>query len=301
LAAAAWIGTSAGSEPERVLGIKPVYTDRTLTAVPNAAAMSNRIWSPGLDDGFVPQGLTFLDGFLYVGTYRSEDPKQGRGPCRLYRVDPRSGAVTGTLDLPVQCGHAGGVARGQAGRLWVADTRAIFEIGIEPQSSGSTGSVLRSIGLAGHVKGSFAAGTADALWLGTYSKEPGARLYKVPFEKLTGARSISEQEATAAVALPTEAQGATFDAAGRLWITRSGSGFGELLTLDPETGAVLQRVVMPVGVEDISFDPEGGLWVVSEAGSKRWLGWTTLFPLIFRLQPALLREIAPRGSKRSRP
>jgi hypothetical protein len=289
-AAAAALAALAGTASAEVLGPKPTYPDRALSDVPNAAAMTDRIWAPGLDEGYVPQGLTFIDGAVYLGTYRSEDPKQGRGPCRIYRVDPRSGAVTGVLDLPPQCGHAGGLARGRPGQLWVADTRDIFEIVLERRGGGTIGRVARSIRLTGDLKGSFAAGTVDALWLGSYSKEPGARLYKLPFEKLAaGTGSLGEQDAAAAVALPTEAQGAAFDAAGRLWIARSGSGFGELLTLDPATGDVMQLLQMPAGIEDISFDPAGGLWAVSEAGSKRWLGWKTFFPLIFRLQPALLR------------
>jgi hypothetical protein len=279
----------AGTASAEVLGSKPTYPDRALSDVPNAANMTGRIWAPGLDEGYVPQGLTFIEGAVYLGSYHSEDPRQSRGPCRIYRVDPRSGTVTGVLDLPPQCGHAGGLARGRPGQLWVADTRVAFEIILDQRGGGTIGHVARSIRLTGDLKGSFAAGTADALWLGTYSKEPGARLYKLPLEKLAGAHSPSEQDATAAVALPTKVQGAAFDAAGRLWITRSGSGFGELLTLDPETGDVIQSLTMPAGIEDISFDPEGGLWAVSEAGSKRWFGWKTFFPLVFRLQPALLR------------
>jgi streptogramin lyase len=112
----------------------------------------------------------------------------------------------------------------------------------------------------------------------------------VPFERLaSGVGTVSEQDATAAIALPTKAQGAAFDPAGRLWVTRSGSQFGELLQIDTGTGAVLQRFAMPAGLEDISFEPGGGLWAMSEAGSKRWLGWPTFFPVIFRLDPARLR------------
>jgi UDP-N-acetylmuramoylalanine--D-glutamate ligase len=87
---------------------KPTYTDRTQSSVPNAAATSVRIWAPGLDQGFVPQGLRFIDGTVYVGAYRSDDPGRGTSRCRTYRVDPRNGAVAGTLDLPPQGGHAGG-------------------------------------------------------------------------------------------------------------------------------------------------------------------------------------------------
>ena len=172
-------------------GKAPVYTDRTLSEIPNAAAMSRLIRSPGLDEGYVPQGLTILDGAIFVGTYRSEDTKQSRGPCRIYRLDPTHwGPIVEILDLPRSCGHAGGLARGGPGRLWV---------------------------------------------------------------------------------------------------TRSGSTFGELLTLEPATGAAILRLDMPAGIEDISFAPDGGLWAVGEAGSKRWLGWETFFPVVFRLQPDLLR------------
>lgn len=273
-----------------VLGQRPTYADRALTEVPNSAAMRLRIWAPGLDDGFAPQGLTFIDGAVYVGAYRSEEPGQGRGPCRIFRVDPRSGAITGALDLPPQCGHAGGLARGRAGRLWVADTRAVFEIGLGSGDGGALGRVLASVRLTGDMKGSFAAGTADALWLGTYSKEPGARLYKVPFEKLAaGPATLSEEDATAAVVMPTKVQGAALDSTGRLWVTRSGSTFGELLQIDVGTGAVLQRFAMPAGIEDISFEPSGGLWAIGEAGSRRWLAWPTFFPILFQLEVTWLR------------
>jgi hypothetical protein len=271
-------------------GKAPVYTDRTLSDVPNAAAMSSLIWSPGLDEGYVPQGLTVLDGAIFIGAYRSEDTKQSRGPCRIYRLDPSRGSrLAQSLDLPPRCGHAGGLARGGSDRLWVVDTRDIFEIEIA-RSGASLGRVIRSIHLSGNLKGSFAAGAADALWIGDYTKTSGARLYKLPFTKLSSETgSLSEQDAEESIALPTKVQGAAFDATGRLWITRSGSTFGELLQLDQRNGAILKRFAMPAGIEDISFAPDGGLWAVGEAGSKRWLDWNTFFPLVFQLKPELLR------------
>jgi hypothetical protein len=172
----------------------------------------------------------------------------------------------------------------------VADTRAVFEIGLGSGDGGALGRVLASVRLTGDVKGSFAAGTADALWLGTYSKEPGARLYKVPFEKLAaGPATLSEADATAAVVLPARVQGAAFDSAGQLWVTRSGSTFGELLRLDLATGAVQERFAMPAGVEDIGFEPGSRLWAVGEAGSRRWLAWSTFFPVLFQLEVTRLR------------
>ena len=268
-------------------GRRPQYTSKALSDVPNAAAMTQRLWVPGLDEGYVPQGLTVIDGALHIGTYRSENPAESRGPCRLYRVDPNSGEVTGRLDLPPECGHSGGLAKSAPGRLWVADTRAIFEVELGPANDPAIGRVVRAIKLAGDVKGSFAAGSGDALWLGTYAKEPGARLYKFLFDRLKP--ELREADAALSVPMPTDAQGAAFDGKGQLWVTRGGSKYGELLRLDPASGAILARHAMPAGLEDISFDAQGGLWALSEAGSKRWLGWATFFPVAFRLDVAKLR------------
>ncbi len=275
-----------------VLGIGPTYSDRTLGKtpagpLPNEAAIDRRIWVPGLDDGYVPQGLTVVDGAIYVGSYHSIDRAVGRGPCRLYRVDPESGKTTGLLDLPASCGHAGGLARGAAGRLWVADTRVVFEIALGERTAPVIGTVLREVGLTGAVKGSFAAGTSDALWLGSYERDQPGRIWRVPHAGI-GA-TIGDAAATLSFEIPSRTQGAAFDAKGALWITRSGAALGELLRLDAVTGAVDARHVLPDGVEDLSFDAAGRIWTLSEAGSRRWLGWATFFPVLFRLDPKRLR------------
>lgn len=275
------------------LGNAPTYSDRKIGTIPdqplpNAAAIKARIWAPGLHEGFVPQGITVVGDSLYLGSYRSAEVKQGRGPCRLFRIAPATGKVTGTLDLPPSCGHSGGLAKGAAGRLWVVDTHVMHEITLTPENAGSIGQVSREVLIEAPLKGSFAAGDANAIWLGSYERDRPGRLYRVPLAAITGP-SIGEKTATLSLELPSRAQGAAFDRSQQLWITRSGATLGELLRLDPATGAIAARYQVPDGIEDLSFDAAGQIWTVSEAGSRRWLGWATFFPVLFRLDPAALR------------
>ena len=146
------LGTAGIVVADAPLGKKPAYTDRELSPFPNAQAITKRIWVPGLDDGYVPQGVTFQAGVLFISSYRSTDPKQDRGPCRVFAVDPETGIVLSQIDLPSQCGHA-----------------------------------------------------------------------------------------------------------------------------------------MPIGIEDISFEPGGALWSLSEAGSRRWNAWSAFYPLALRIDVSLLR------------
>jgi len=288
IAVALMTTASIADEP---LGTRPTYTDKKLGLMPagplpNEEAILRRIWMPGLDEGFIPQGVTVVDDAVYVAAYKSVEGA-GRGACRLYKVDAGSGRVAGSLDLPARCGHAGGAAKGAPGRLWVADTRDIFEVQLDVPASAGIGKVVRHVRLTGKVKGSYAAGTGDALWLGAYETHGEPRIYRFPLATLK--EEINEQDADASLAVPQRAQGAAFDAKGQLWVTRSGGNFGELVRLDPKSGEVQARHAMPAGTEDIGFDSKGHLWTVSEAGSKRWLSWATFFPVIFQVDMSRLR------------
>lgn len=269
------------------LGKAPAYAIRALSEVPNAAAVTRRIWAPGLDAGFVPQGVTIAGSAVFVTAYRSVDPAVNVGPCRLYRLDPETGTVTGMLDLPPSCGHAGGLTRGTPGHLVVADTRVVFEIAIDTPSTTNIGRVVRTVALDKSVKGSFVASSATALWLGEYARDGAPKLLKFTWPPVS--KSLKAEDASAAMPLPLLAQGAAFDSRGRLWVTRSGSKFGELLELHPETGSVRGTYAMPAGIEDLSFDALGGMWSVSEAGARRWAGWATFYPILFRLDPTRLK------------
>ncbi len=90
LALAVSMGVAVSATAQEPLGVRPMFTDRVLSAAPNAQAITTRIWVPGLDDGYVPQGLTVIDGAVYVGAYKSIERQQDRGPCRLFRIDPAS-------------------------------------------------------------------------------------------------------------------------------------------------------------------------------------------------------------------
>jgi hypothetical protein len=77
---------------------------------------------PELDAGYDPQGLAVDDGAIYVSAYRSDSLGVRRGPCRVIRIDLETGGPTGYVDVPSPCGHAGGLAVGGDGILYVADT-----------------------------------------------------------------------------------------------------------------------------------------------------------------------------------
>lgn len=285
-----WPALGKDVEP---LGQRPQSSARKLGTVPdqplpNSAAMTRRIWAPGIDDGYVPQGLSVIGDDVYVGTYRSTDVKQSRGPCRLFRLNAKTGEVTGTLDLPPTCGHAGGLAKGVSGRLWVVDTRVMHEIELSPRGTPSLGRVLREVKIEAPLKGSFAAGDGVSLWLGGYERDKRGQLHRVPLAAIKG-EAVGPGQATAAIDTPEKSQGAAIDGKGQLWVTMSGSKFGALARLDIPTGAIEAQYALPDGVEDISFDAAGFLWTVSEAGSLRWNTWATYFPVVFQLDAGRLK------------
>ncbi|MGH8745800.1 MAG: hypothetical protein ACREUK_04845 [Burkholderiales bacterium] len=275
-----------------VLGTKPSQLTRSLSSVENEQAMSRLIWAPGLDDGYVPQGVAWVGGALYLSAYLS--PTVGTKHCRLYKLDPASGDTLGRLDLPEGCGHAGGLAYAGKGILIISDTRRLYRIDLAaafPPGKPSR-TVTADVTLRGALKGSFIDFDGSDMFVGSYEKEPGkARGYFVPlsvFDKYNG-ESVDESAALRSVALPQRAQGAGFDKAGRLWIAASSSQFGRVYRLDPKTGHIEASFEMPVGIEDIGFDDGGQFWSVSEAGSVRWQEWRESFPVLFRVDPGKLK------------
>ena len=276
-----------------VLGTRPAHLQRDVSAVANDQAITRRIWAPGIDDGYVPQGVAWADGALYLSAYRSTDPKIGTGPCRIFKIDPDSGRTLGQFDLPADCGHAGGLAFAGDKVLVVADGRRLYRIDVAAAFTpgASARAVTATVALRGRLKASFVDVDGAALFIGAYEKEgTPAWGHFLPLSLLDthNGKTVGDAAALGVIALPAHAQGAAFDTAGTLWITASNSRMGALYQWDRTTGLPLKRFPMAAGIEDIAFDAQGRLWSVSEAGSLRWQAWATRFPLLFAVDPTRL-------------
>ena len=318
---ASMAGTGTTFPPIRPRTIKPLGTRpghlRTdpVNPVPNQQAITQALWAPGIDHGYVPQGLAFAEGQILISAYRSTNPAVSMGPCRVYRMDPASGEITGYFDLPPACGHAGGLSYAGGGVLILSDTRRLYRINLEQalREKHARNAITGTLELAGALRGSFVTivpaafvpaparpggqpgdGPASSMFIGAWSTAATrARGYFLPlnlFDSHNGT-NITEDNASSSIPLAARAQGGSVAPDGSFWLSYSSHDFGRIEQVDPSSGQVLKSYPLVSGTEDISFDEEGGLWAVSEAGSLRWRTWRTSFPVVFRLDTRLLEWI----------
>lgn len=297
-----------------IVGTPPRYGPGGVGALPNAAAIGPRIWVPGLDEAFVPQGLAVARDDVLVAGFRSADLSVGKGPCRVYRIDAASGQVRGSFALPFpddparygerdDCGHAGGLAVAEDGTLFVADTRLLFVTTLDAFTQPTP--TFRKIKLEDKsgtpgLKGGLAGFGRGSLWLGASETAGSARLFRFDLGRVKDkpdGQPLGAEDVLSSTPLPTYAQGVAIDPDdGSLWITRSDLGWACLEQRDPATGATLARYELPAATEGIAFGRGRRLWAVSEAGARRFyesLPTRLLFPFhpliyaidIARLQP----------------
>jgi hypothetical protein len=285
-------GTTATAP--KIGGERPSYLDAVTDPVPNGQALTRRIWTPALDEGYVPQGLTAAGGHLFVSSYRpSPDLHSGRGPCRVFRIDAATGRIDGRFDLPEGlCTHSGGLEYVGQGRLLLADTRRLFLIDLERAlASGRAENAMKSFALAGALRGSFATFDGRDIWIGTWTKDLArARMYRLEprlFDEHDGG-TVSDALAAESIPIPGECQGAAADPAGGFWLSASNSGWGKLYRVT-RAGDVKAQYDMVPGLEDLAVDESGALWGLSESGTRKYLRWGTRFPFIFRIEVDRLR------------
>ena len=291
LAALAGCATGTAQSP---LGVKPTYLEAVTDTVPNGAALRHRIYTPALDDGWVPQGLTSAGTDLYVSSYKpTPDLKANTGPCRVFRIAQATGAITGGFDIPPgTCTHSGGLAYVGNGQLLLADTRALFLIDLaKALASGTSAGASKSVQLAGALRGSYATFDGKDAWIGTWTQDAAlARMFRLDprlFEAYDG-RTVQQERALESIPVPLEAQGAAFDQAGNLWVSASNGQWGKLYRLDRQ-GRVQAEYAMVAGLEDLTVDERGQLWGLSESGTRKYIAWETRFPFLFRIDTTQLR------------
>ena len=281
---------------ELIHGARPSYGPDRISAVPNEHAIVRRLWSPGLDAGYTPQGVAVIPGAVLVSAYRATAAGASRGPCRVFRLDPESGRETGHADIPAPCGHAGGLAYPGGALLYVADTHTLFEIFLR-QAFDRTALPVRQIPLGPGLVGALAVSTPGAIWIGTYREDRNGELSGFTTERLSAlpdGATLTIADASAHIAIPSYAQGAAIDRGGKLWVARSDTRWGELDRLDIATGIVEQRYAVAAGIEGIAFDQAGLLRAVSEAGARHSYDnffaalVTPFFPLVFAIDPERL-------------
>jgi len=275
-------------------GASPSYLHEATESVPNAAALGRRIWAPGLDDGYVPQGLASAGDYLFVSAYHPEPEEHSpNGTCRVFRIERATGRTAGSFGLPAGlCGHAGGLAYLGNGRLLLADTRRIFGIDLaRALASGQAEGAMEWVELSGALRGSFAAFDGRDAWIGTWTHDANqSHMYRLSpriFDEFDR-RTVDEREALGSIAIPLEAQGAAFARDGDLWLSASNSKWGRLYRLDP-SGKVKAEYEMTAGLEGLAFDSGGHLWALSESGSRKYLYWGTAFPFVFEIDVSRLR------------
>jgi hypothetical protein len=207
------------------------------------------------DPLFVPQGLALADdGTAFVSGYHHAP--MGERTCGLLRVDLSTGRVVEHAADLGGCRHAGGVARSDAG-LWIAGARRVWLVDAQSLT------VRRSWEVLGDIKASTVTSDGDSLVVGVFRLQGHARLFRFPYAGLLdpATTTIHPDDAAQVRRIPDWIQGIA-PGPGGLWLTRSASRWGQLVTPQGE------RLETVAGAEGIAFDRQGGLWLLSESGSK---------------------------------
>lgn len=284
LAAGAAAPALAAPELPPPAGQRPPYVgERALSTFTNEAAVVHAVWVPGLERGFVPQGIALVDGDLLISGYGEiYVPPEEFDRSRIYRVDAKTGDIRGSFMLPKEVKHAGGLVYDGHGTVFLADTHALYRIDLAASlASADHTAVVKGVAtLGGKLRGSFITYDGTALWLGRYSVSLRQKLSRIDPARVVGEVTLTDADVSGQVPISELSQGAAFDGQGRLWLSQSSSTFGRLQRVDPRTGAVEAAYEFASGVEGLVFAPDGTLWTLSEAGARRYMEWFEFHPLI---------------------
>jgi len=296
LVSAMWAaGAVAATGDGKVLGQKPSYVEGPPASFPNQQAITPRVWIPGLDEGWTPQGVALSGRYALVTSYQDQDP--GKARCRVFRVELATGAAAGSFDMPEPCRHAGGLTDIGGGYVIVADTRQDWRVDVEKAiaagkaEGATTGMIKLGVGFGS----AFTFFDGKDLWNGVFVTEKNAedsKVYRIDMALFDrDGVNVDKDVPLEVVKVPIHAQGGAFDAQGNLWIAGSyGPRISYLARVDRRTGQTLARYDMPPRIENIAFDKDGRLWAISESGSQKYHNAKDQdFPFIFEIDVAKLK------------
>lgn len=83
-----------------VLGEKPRHVWGGPSSVPNDQAITKRIWAPGIDDGYVPQGVTWADGAIFFPAIGALTRRSTRVAAGFTSSTPRASRRLGNSTSP---------------------------------------------------------------------------------------------------------------------------------------------------------------------------------------------------------
>lgn len=269
-------GKCRGLYRRQVIGDEPTYTRKKLAKFRNHRAMCRGVWLPSPRRYLVPQGIAVTGKTAWVSGFRYRKTT-GNRPCQLVRISLRTGrrlelfrAIYGQVGKRPRtyCRHGGGLL--QRGKwLWIVEKNKLWRV--DPNQSGRWLEADRVWRLKSPVRGSTVVATTRRIGMVPYAKSGKPRIRWYPFKALMrpgvldlGVRSAGRKQLGAAgtTRIPRLVQGATVDARGRLYLSRSNLACGELVT--PRG----RRIAFIPGAEGLQFTPRGTrLWVVSESGA----------------------------------
>jgi hypothetical protein len=269
-----------GVDREAVRGDQPTYTRKQLTDFRNHKRVCGGIWLPEPRRYLVPQGLAVLGRTAWVSGFRYRKG-YGQRPCQLVRVSLVTGkrvqfhaAIYGRVgNRPrTYCRHGGGIMQ-RGSYLWIVEKNKLWQV--DPSVKKRVLTARRVWRIASPARGSAIVATPKRIGLVPFRTSGRAYIHWFSFRQLKkpgvldlGARSNGKAQlgAVARTRVPTFVQGATLDARGRLYLTRSTLACGELVV----PGG--RRLGFVPGAEGIQFSPRGKrLYAISESGARPYV------------------------------
>ena len=170
------------------------------------------------------------------------------------------------------CRHGGGILQ-RGSYLWIVEKNKLWQV--DPSIKERVLTARRVWKIKAPVRGSAIVATRKRIGLVPFRTRGRPHIYWFPLKQLKrpgvldlAARSDGRSQlgAVARTRVPTYVQGATLDARGRLYLSRSNLACGELVT----PGG--RRLGFVPGAEGLQFSPGGTrLYAVSESGARPYV------------------------------